>query len=251
MISKNHTFRKKWGQNFLYDNNIINKIIACLHIENSDTVLEIGPGEGALTYPLSKEVKEVHAIEIDPLLVKKLLNEKKQNMTVHQADFLDWEIYHLPSGYKVIGNLPYYISSPILFKLLQDLNWSRMVLMFQKEVAQRIISVHGNKSYGRLSVMCQVYCKVKLEFTVSKQVFIPKPEIDSAVVSFSRRKDISIEISQFSEFIKMAFSQRRKLLKNNLSSLQVEDKLEKFAQLRPEEISPTEFVELYSRIYID
>jgi 16S rRNA (adenine1518-N6/adenine1519-N6)-dimethyltransferase len=248
--NKNHPFRKKWGQNFLRDDNIINKIITCLQVENSDTVLEIGPGEGALTYPLSKEVKEVHAVEIDPLLVEELLRKKPQNMAVHQADFLDWDLSHLPSGYKVIGNLPYYISSPILFKLLEDFKWSRMVLMFQKEVAQRIISSHGNKSYGRLSVMCQAFCKVNLEFTVSKHVFIPKPEINSAVVSFSPLKEFPIDISRFSEFIKLSFSQRRKLLKNNLAPLQAEDKLEKFAQLRPEEIRPEEFIELYSRIYI-
>ncbi len=98
--------------------------------------------------------------------------------------------------------------------------------------------------------MSQVYCNVKPEFTVSKHVFVPKPEIDSAVVSFTPRKYTPIDISQFSEFIKLAFSQRRKLLKNNLASLQVENKLENFAQLRPEEITPAEFIELYSRIYI-
>ena len=247
---KTHPFRKKWGQNFLQDDNIINKILTCLGANKEDHVLEIGSGEGALTNPLSKQIKEIQAVEIDPLLIEKISLLKLENVWMHKADFLDWDINQMPFNYKVIGNLPYYISSPILFKLLQDLRWSRMVLMFQKEVAKRIISEHGNKSYGRLSVLCQVYCCVKLEFTVSKHVFFPQPDVDSAIVTFLPRADAPSDITQFSNFIKLAFSQRRKLLKNNLVPLKVVKKLDKYAMVRPEEISPEEFVELYSRIYI-
>ncbi len=245
-----HPFRKKWGQNFLRDANIIQKIITSLQADSMDCILEIGPGEGALTSPLSPMVNKIHAIEIDPFLVEKLKKVPWKNVNTYQADFLDWDLQQLSPGYKVLGNLPYYISSPILFKLLQDFRWSRMVLMFQKEVAQRIIASHGGKSYGRLSVLCQVYCKVKMEFTVSKKVFYPKPDIDSAVVSFSPKEYNLPDISGFSEFIKQSFSQRRKLLKNNLASLQIENKLEKYAGMRAEEISPEEFLELYSRINV-
>jgi len=151
---------------------------------------------------------------------------------------------------KIIGNLPYYISSPILFKMLAWQNWERMVLMFQKELAQRIVSKHGNKSYGRISVMCQVYCEVKIEFIVSKNVFQPKPEVDSAVLTFFPKEKELPEFNNFSNLIKQAFSQRRKKLKNNLPEAYKLGKIEKWANGRPEEISPDEFIQIYNVIFV-
>ena len=154
------------------------------------------------------------------------------------------------SEVKIIGNLPYYISSPILFKMLAWQNWERMVLMFQKELAQRIVSKHGNKSYGRISVMCQVYCDVNIEFMVSKNVFRPKPEVDSAVLTFFPKNNDLPDFSAFSKLVKQAFSQRRKKLKNNLPEAYKLGKIEKWADSRPEEISPDEFIQIYNVIFV-
>ena len=245
-----HPFRKKWGQNFLRDPNTITKIINCLQPCASDTILEIGPGDGALTSELNKQSDHIHVVEIDPLLVAQLEKYNYSNVVIHRADFLDWDLSHLPKGFKIIGNLPYYISSPILFKLLAWHNWERMLLMFQKELAQRIVSKHGNKSYGRISVMCQVYCEVNIEFMVSKNVFRPKPEVDSAVLTFFPKNNDLPDFSAFSKLVKQAFSQRRKKLKNNLPEAYKLGKIEKWADSRPEEISPDEFIQIYNVIFV-
>ena len=248
MINLPHPFRKKWGQNFLQDPNIISKIIDCLNPDKKDIILEIGPGDGALTDRLSTLVKEIHAVEIDPILIKHLEEKKFPNVTVHGADILVWDMSRLSKKIKIIGNLPYYISSPILFKLIELINWERMVLMFQKEVAQRIVSHPGCKSYGRLSVMSQIYCDVNIEFTVSKNVFHPKPKIDSAVITFRPKEGSHPEITSFSKFIKQSFSQRRKKLKNNLPGAYKSGIIEKWADMRPEEIYPIEFIQIYKLI---
>ena len=160
-MSATHPFRKKWGQNFLRDPNTITKIIGLLEPDKKDTILEIGPGDGVLTDRLSKTAGYIHTVEIDPLLIKYLNDKQYQNVTIHKGDILDWDISILPEGVKIIGNLPYYISSPILFRFLGILKWERMVLMFQKELAERIISKEGSKSYGRISVISQVFCDGK------------------------------------------------------------------------------------------
>jgi len=163
---------------------------------------------------------------------------------------MDFELSQLPKGVKIIGNLPYYISSPILFHLLKMKRWERLVLMFQKELAERIVSKQGSKSYSRISIMCQVYCDVKIEFMVSRNVFQPKPEVDSAVMSFYP-KDIELpDPNLFSTLIKKSFSQRRKKLKNNLSEVFQKGIVEKWANMRPEEISPDEFIQIYNMIYL-
>ena len=170
------------------------------------------------------------------------------DVSLYWADILKWNFSILPDGIKIIGNLPYYISSPILFRLLRIPNWLKMVLMFQKEVAERIVSEPGKKSYGRISVMCQTYCHVKIEFIVSQDVFQPKPNVDSAVLSFTPRSDELPEISPFSDFIKQAFSHRRKKLKNNLLSAHESGILDKWADMRPEQLSPTDYIQLFQRI---
>ena len=171
-------------------------------------------------------------------------------MSLYKADILKWDFKILPDGIKIIGNLPYYISSPILFRLLIIPDWQIMALMFQKEVAERIVSLPGKKSYGRLSVMCQVYCHVKIEFTVSRNVFQPKPDVDSTVLTFIPRNDVLPNVVSFSAFIMQAFSQRRKKLKNNLQQVYNVDVLDKWADMRPEEISPLEFIQIFNTIYL-
>ena len=244
----NHPFRKKWGQNFLRDPNIIRNIINCLKPDKNDEILEIGPGDGSLTDELHGQVHHIHGVEIDPLLIKKLQAKQYGNVILYRDDILKWDLGILPEDIKIIGNLPYYISSPILFRLLMMSNWQKMVLMFQKEVAERIISEPGKKSYGRLSVMCQAYCNVNIEFIVSRDVFQPKPNVDSAVLTFTPIDDDLPEISSFSDFIKQAFSQRRKKLKNNLPFAYELGVLEKWADMRPEQLSPTNYIQLFQRI---
>ena len=243
-----HPFRKKWGQNFLRDKNIITKIIDCLNLKIDDNILEIGPGDGALTNQIVKKVNTFHGVEIDPYLINHLNKKEYHNAIFYEADILKWDFNILPKNIAIIGNLPYNISSPILFQLLKIKNWQKMVLMFQKEVAQRIISPHNIKSYGRLSIMCQTYCNVNIKFMVPRNVFEPKPKVDSAVVIFKRKIENLPEIQQFSIFIKKAFSQRRKKLKNNLPNAYKKGLLEQWADLRPEELTPKNYLQLFSRI---
>ena len=200
MIMK-HPFRKKWGQNFLRDPNVIRKIINCLDLNNNDIILEIGPGDGALTDQLYEQAHRIHCIEIDPLLIKQLKEKPYANVNLYEANILKWDFGILPENIKVISNLPYYISSPIFFRLLLIPGWQKMVLMFQKEVAKRIVSQPGKKSYGRLSIMSQAYCHVNIEFTVSRDVFHPKPDVDSAVLTFTPKDGNLPEIGPFSDFI--------------------------------------------------
>ena len=243
-----HPFRKKWGQNFLRDPNIIRKIISCLEPYKNDVILEIGPGDGALTDKLHSQVDHIHGVEIDPLLIKQLEEKQYANVSLYREDILQWDMGILPENIKIIGNLPYYISTPILFRLIIIPGWQKMVLMFQKEVAERIVSESGKKSYGRLSVMCQAYCHVNIEFTVSRDVFQPKPDVASAVLTFTQKNENLPDISPFSDFIKQAFSQRRKKLKNNLPSAYETGILEKYADMRPEELSPADYIQLFQRI---
>ena len=243
-----HPFRKKWGQNFLINETIISNIIDCLNLKKTDEILEIGPGEGALTNKLIKKTNYLYGIEIDPLLIKKLKNKAFSNATFFEADILKWDFTQIRKKIIIIGNLPYNISSPILFRLLKINNWNKMGLMFQKEVAERIISKPNIKSYGRLSIMCQVYCKTNIELIIPKHMFKPQPKIDSAFVTFNRKNDNTPDIDDFSKLIKKAFSQRRKKLKNNLPEINKLGLLGEWEHLRPEELSPKNYLQLFKRI---
>ena len=241
---KAHTFRKKWGQNFLQDPNIIRNIIAQLDPEPHDVVIEIGPGQGALTFELAKQVKYIHAIEIDPLLVNYLKEYAPENVNIIHQDILDLDLSQFSGEVKIIGNLPYNITSPIIFKFLNWSCWSRMVFMTQKELAQRITSVHGNKIYGRLSVMAQVLSEVNLSFTVPKTVFFPQPNVTSAIITFKPISTLIIDMDRFSYLVKKAFSQRRKTLRNTLRDLFTNEELGEFSSKRAEELSVQDFITL-------
>jgi len=211
-------------------------------------ILEIGPGDGALTDKLHSKVRHIHGVEIDPLLITKLQGKPYTNVSLYKADILKWDFKILPNRIKIIGNLPYYISTSILFRLIILQGWQSMVLMFQKEVAERIVSKPGGKSYGRLSIMCQTYCHVKIKFIVPRHVFQPKPDVDSAILTFTPRDGDLPDISSFSDFIKQAFSHRRKKLKNNLPNTYKLGFLDNLANMRPEQLSPTDYIQLFQRI---
>jgi 16S rRNA (adenine1518-N6/adenine1519-N6)-dimethyltransferase len=244
--SKNNIpIKKSWGQNFLIDKNTINKIIEIIEPNNKDSILEIGPGHGALTRELLHLSKNLCVIEIDPMLCKNLKN-KYSNLEIVNKDVLKWDNNTIDYN-KIVGNIPYNISSQIIFKFLNK-KWNTMILMVQKELAKRITSPEGSKKYGRISVMVQNFCKVEYMCDISKNVFHPKPKVDSGILKFNKI-NTSIDIDKFSLFIKEAFKQRRKKLKNNLKNICDYKLIEEYAEKRPEEISPKTYLILFNKIY--
>ncbi|MBC8214190.1 MAG: ribosomal RNA small subunit methyltransferase A [Candidatus Marinimicrobia bacterium] len=239
-----HPIRKKWGQNFLQDPNIIRKIVDVVNPIEEDVILEIGPGKGALTFELTPKVKQLIAVEIDPLLVEYLNKRKQSNLVIHQADILDFGFNQMEYKYLIVGNLPYNITSPIIFKLLENTNWNKAVFMVQNEVAERMSAKPGNKIYGRLSVMVQAFAKVQYHFKVPPGVFFPQPDVNSAVISLTPiRRNIDDRLL-FTEIVRTAFGQRRKKIRNTLKSYLVENKLEQIGDLRPEDLAVSDFIDI-------
>lgn len=252
-----HTFRKKWGQNFLADTNLLRKIVRTINPTADDTILEIGPGEGALTEHVLPLVKYMAAIEIDPKLIK-YLNGRDDLQDCHfiHKDVLCQKLDNLPipTPIKIIGNIPYNITSPILFWLIeQRAHWTAAFLMVQKEMAERLTGEVGTKSYGRLTVMIGAFLNVKTCFTIPPDVFIPKPKVKSAIIKLVKRHDPLIEDKYFERFEKIvaaAFSRRRKMLRNTLSDFGLPEKIQKKIDFtrRPETLSISEFSELAKTI---
>ena len=210
--------KKSWGQNFLIDKNIINKIIKIINPNKNENIIEIGPGKGAITINLSEKVNEIHAVEIDPLLCNYLKQKKIKNIKLYNNDILKWQPPKKIIFDKVFGNVPYNISSQIIFKLLKLNICDNIIIMLQKELGERIVSSHGSKQYGRISVMVQTFYKVEIISQISKNVFYPKPKVSSCILKF-KKKNININFENFEKLIKEAFKQRRKKLKNNLKNI--------------------------------
>ncbi len=213
---------KRLGQNFLIDPNIVRKIVALAELGPGDPVLEIGPGRGILTEALSQAAGHVTAIELDPRLHAYLETRQAElpNVELVCADALAYPVEQLPAGTIVVANLPYYISTPLLFRLLdQRGRFPRMVLMLQSEVADRLVAKPGGSDYGVLSVMAQYAADITKSFRVSAQCFRPRPEVASAVVLLrakeERRLSPEAEVS-FRALVKAAFAHRRKTLINSL-----------------------------------
>lgn len=222
-------FSKSLGQNFLADENILKKIIESASLDPEDMVLEIGPGIGALTFAISNRVNKIAAVEIDksliPLLDKVL--KGRDNVIVIHGDILKTnlkeleEMYFQNKPFKVIANLPYYITSPIIMNLLEsNLNIDLMVFTLQKEVAQRLTASPGNKDYGAITVAINYYCQAEIITYVSKNVFMPRPNVDSAVVRLIIREQPPVEVENkdiFFNLVKTVFRYRRKTLLNALA----------------------------------
>ena len=245
-----HPFRKKWGQNFLVDNNLLDKIVSTVDPQLNDHILEIGPGEGVLSEKILPQVKEMLAIEIDPLLVDHLNKQKNlKELNVIQGDILVNNIRDLPitNPVRVIGNIPYNITSPIIFWLIEQLDyWDDAFVMAQKEVAQRLTAKVSTKAYGRLTVVVGAYLNVDYRFTIPPDVFIPKPKVDSAFIWLTKKKQPLIKDEDYVKFKKIvaaAFNQRRKMLRNSMKSWDfsklVKEKID-FSR-RPESLSIEEF----------
>ena len=236
--------RKRWGQNFINDKNLINKIINSFNPDRNDIILEIGPGKGALTYPLSKKVKKIIAVEIDPVLISLLKKKLNDNVILINDDILKFVDTSINKGFKIIGNLPYYITTPIIFKFLESKNWSKMTIMVQKEVADRMIAIPGNKNYGRLSIMIQAQALVEKHFDISSNLFFPKPKVKSTLISIIPRNNLKLNKTIFYSIIKLAFQKRRKILKNSVSSYLNDENKKIYGHLRPENISVENYIKI-------
>tara|TARA_A100001037_G_C15059475_1_gene594046 strand:- start:164 stop:895 length:732 start_codon:yes stop_codon:yes gene_type:complete len=231
--------KKRWGQNFLNDPNIAKKIISLLGDIKDEKILEIGPGEGALTNRI--DAKKITAVEIDKELCNNLEKIENSSLFVVNEDFLKINLNDI-SFNKVIGNLPYNISSQIIFKILNHSNWNKAVFMIQKELADRIISKEGSRQYGRISIMIQSICQVRKEFNVSSNCFFPKPDVESTVISLQKKDLTQFDYKNLEEIVRISFSQRRKKLKNTLNTIVDYPELEKFSDKRPEMLSVDDFI---------
>ena len=227
---KNFNFKKKFGQNFIVDKNIIHSIINKSNIDKNTLVIEIGPGAGSLTTELDKVSGHVIAYEIDKTLKPILEKQNLNNTTIIYEDFLkrnikeDLKQYNYQKTY-VVANLPYYITTPIIIKLILDkLDIDKIVVMVQKEVGNRFKAKPNTKEYNSLSIFLNYYYTVEKILDVSKNVFLPKPNVDSIVVSLTKKENkIKVDNEQiFFKLVKDAFKQKRKTLKNNLKNYNLE-----------------------------
>ncbi|MFO7577616.1 MAG: 16S rRNA (adenine(1518)-N(6)/adenine(1519)-N(6))-dimethyltransferase RsmA [Pelovirga sp.] len=214
--------KKRFGQHFLHDRGVIEKIIAAARLTPEQRVLEIGPGLGVLTDQLLERVAEVVVMEIDRDLIAGLEQRRNPKLVIHQGDALqnDWVSLLCQPPYTLVANLPYNISSQVLFRLLDHRQlFSRLVLMFQREVAERLIASPGSKDYGILSVLCQLWFDMDKVTLVKPGAFNPPPRVDSMVLSFvplaTPRVD-PVDHVLFTRLVKGSFTQRRKTLRNSL-----------------------------------
>jgi len=264
----NHIARKRFGQNFLTDQSVIQNIIHSIHPKNDQTIIEIGPGLGAITAPLLATIDLLTVIELDRDIIPKLKENCMSNinsttttlgkLNIIQADVLKVKLTELEladdNQIRIIGNLPYNISTPILFHLMSQLSQIKdMHFMLQKEVVERMSAGPGSKTYGRLSVMLQYYCNIEYLFSIYPEAFTPAPKVTSALVRLTPYKKLPIEVDNFKDFsqvVTQAFSQRRKTLRNSLKKMLDSEKIEACdinPTIRPEQLSISEFVRLSNR----
>jgi 16S rRNA (adenine1518-N6/adenine1519-N6)-dimethyltransferase len=248
-----HRPRKRFGQHFLNDPGVIDAIIQTVGATKSDTIVEIGPGLGAITRSLAERAGTLHAIELDRDLIAKLELEygNVANVTVHEADALRFDYSSLGESLRIVGNLPYNISTPLLFHLLKFRD--RIVdmhFMLQKEVVDRLAASPGSKAYGRLGIMLGCHFQIDALFDVSNESFDPPPKVTSAVVRLAPLPAGTYIINDetvLSKLVATAFSQRRKTIRNSLSKVVDEAQLLKVGidpGLRPEAISIADYVRL-------
>ena len=257
--------KKKFGQNFLIDSNVVKKIVACANIDKNTTVIEIGPGLGSMTELLCDNAKKVICFEIDHDMVNILANElNKDNLEIIEKDFLKVDLKDYIKDEEriiVVSNLPYYITTPIISKILEDNIVSEIYIMVQDEVGDRLVSDAGSKEYGSLSVLIRYYSNAKYEFKVSRNCFYPSPNVDSAIVSMRKcKKDYSLNNeANFLKFVQDIFAMRRKTLINNVLNKysvkreKIEDILKEMgldSNVRSESLNLDKIVELYQKLDI-
>lgn len=245
---------KALGQNYLRDENILQKIVDGLALQAGDVIVEIGPGQGALTKHLCENPVKLIGIEIDDRAIKLLQERFSEKLEIIHSDVLEVNLAELAkqNGQKVrvVGNIPYYLTSEILFWLFDArTEVSDATLMMQVEVAKRIIAMPKNKEYGILSIFAQFYTDCEILFKVSRNCFFPKPEVDSAVVQFKFKKQLpECDEKLFRSIVRSTFSHRRKTLRNGLKSMGYDDavlnKIQFDLTKRPEDLSIEEFLSL-------
>jgi 16S rRNA (adenine1518-N6/adenine1519-N6)-dimethyltransferase len=234
--SSSHRPRKRFGQHFLHDPRVLEKIVNALNLQPADFVVEIGPGEGALTRLLLEKTSLLEVIEIDRDLAARLTGVK-----VHQADALEFDYSVFPRGVRLVGNLPYNISTPLLFRLAAFSHLVRdMHFMLQLEVVERMVAKPSTPEYGRLSVALQARFRMKKLFNVSKGAFRPPPKVESAVV---RLEPLEQPLELDEDLLRRAFSARRKTLRNALPGIDFA-RLGIDPGLRPENLSPQDYARL-------
>lgn len=250
-----HQARKRFGQNFLEDDGIIGDIVAAIHPRSQDCMVEIGPGLAALTTPLLDTLEHLHVVEIDRDLIARLKQRfKAERLTIHEGDALAFDFGRLATtgnGLRVVGNLPYNISTPLLFHLATYADSVRdMHFMLQKEVVERMVAEPGSSEYGRLSVMLQYRFAMELLFIVPPTAFNPPPKVDSAIVRMVPLPAAALmarDEALFARVVSAAFSQRRKMLRNTLRALLDEAALAALGiapTARAEDLSVAEYVRI-------
>jgi 16S rRNA (adenine1518-N6/adenine1519-N6)-dimethyltransferase len=256
----NHRARKRFGQNFLHDQGVIHHIARSINAHANDHMIEIGPGQGALTADILASGCQLDAIELDrdliPILEQRFSNEPRFHL--HQGDALNFDFSSLASRgekLRVIGNLPYNISTPLIFHLLDQQQLIHdMHFMLQLEVVNRLAASPGNKNYGRLTVMAQYYCDVHSLFEVPPEAFSPRPKVQSAIVRLAPHKQLPFpadNVSTLEQVLRSAFNQRRKTLRNSLKNDIAAEQLESLninPTARPETLSLQQFVAISNAV---
>ncbi|HJO10753.1 MAG TPA: 16S rRNA (adenine(1518)-N(6)/adenine(1519)-N(6))-dimethyltransferase RsmA [Gammaproteobacteria bacterium] len=249
-----HRPRKRFGQNFLRDTNVIERIVDAIHPTGDDHIIEIGPGQGALTKYLLPACRKLEVIELDRDLAAHLAEglQKEEHFQIHQQDVLKFDFDTLDAEEKslrIVGNLPYNISTPVMFYLLKYQHLIKdMTFMLQLEVVNRLAAKTGDKNYGRLGLMVQYHCQVEHLFNVPSAAFTPKPKVSSAIVRLAPHPTLPAparDVNCLKLVIRTAFNQRRKILKNSLKSLVSEEVLNTLpldTSLRPENLSLQDYV---------
>ena len=247
MRASSHRPRKRFGQHFLHDAGVVRRIVEAIAPAADDFIVEIGPGEGVLTYPLAERAARLEAIEIDRDLAAALSVDR---VKVHVADALQFDFGALPAGARIVGNLPYNISTPLLFRLARCAQRVRdLHFMLQREVVERMVAQPSTSAYGRLSVMLQARFRMEKLFRVSAGAFRPPPKVESAVVRMvPLAEPLDAGADRFADVVRKAFSARRKTLRNALGLAP-----EEFAalgidpRLRPENLSPQDYARVARR----
>jgi 16S rRNA (adenine1518-N6/adenine1519-N6)-dimethyltransferase len=245
-----HQAKKRFGQNFLTDQSIINSLITAIHPQPDDLMVEIGPGLGAMTQPLIKQLNHLHVVEIDRDIIQWMQGfYPAGKISIHNSDVLKFDFAEIGERIRVVGNLPYNISSPILFKLLENTDQIiDMHFMLQKEVVERMVAEPSSSEYGRLSVMLQYRLQMEYLITVPPEAFDPAPKVESAFVRclpYATLPYLASDEVLFAKVVTAAFGQRRKTLRNTLKGL-LDDTgfaaLNIDPQLRAENLGVAEFV---------
>ena len=258
---KNFNFKKKFGQNFIYDENLLENMVKFANIDSSSSAIEVGAGAGTLTQQICNVAKKVVSFEIDTEL-KPILEDKFKNQTNLTLVFDDVMNYSndqinniIKTKFHLIANLPYYITTPLIFKFLENKNCTSLTIMTQKEVAERIVAKEGSKDYGILSVTIGAISKVKICKIIPKEAFTPRPQVDSAIIHIEKFNS-EVNYNTLKKLVQSAFAMRRKTLQNNLtkSLLSKEDFLNICAKLgipptcRAEQITTKKFKEFSKEI---